>query len=535
MKNITKQYQDLLEGKMSKDNFIRNARMTFPQYISSVTSIDDAIKILKGKRIIGEIADFRPTPVFDSTSDPVKQGYEDNKDGYELEDCPFRPGTEEMALWRDGWLDYESEKQMAHDEETFRRETGDAEYELPVRESLNEAEKPEGNWKKSTGKDEYGRFKDIDSVNYTTFLRAVAYEVGKQDDMSDEMLPAILEKVAKKMKKDPNAYRELVISNYADIAKQDEALKMVQVNGKNHTDDDNAMEKIKGQETLKADPHKNEDRKGKPAGVKEMGITPKKAKGITSVMDMPGKEKILDDLKESLKKRIVEDTHYKYTQGMKVQTPEGSGEVIDIKGGTLTIKLRSGDIKDFQVNTIDHFGKKAAEPVYVTPDNEPPYDPEIPGRGLTEKKVEEEFRPGVNLGGSFDKFKMDMSAEEQFHDMMKNYDWYYEMSDDPRVYDRGISTDYKLKDLAKKIGPQKAIDIFNQYAPEDRKATERFFIEKKDKYSKLKEFLKKAIKKEAVKYKVGGETIFKADSDAKSFEDDLTKARLKFTKTKISS
>ena len=56
MKNIQKQYTDLLEGKMSKQNFMRNVRMQFPQYVSPVTSYDDSVKILKGKRIISEAA-----------------------------------------------------------------------------------------------------------------------------------------------------------------------------------------------------------------------------------------------------------------------------------------------------------------------------------------------------------------------------------------------------------------------------------------------------------------------------------------------
>ena len=34
MKNIQKQYTDLLEGKMSKENFMRNVRMQFPQYVA---------------------------------------------------------------------------------------------------------------------------------------------------------------------------------------------------------------------------------------------------------------------------------------------------------------------------------------------------------------------------------------------------------------------------------------------------------------------------------------------------------------------
>jgi hypothetical protein len=47
MKNIQKQYTDLLEGKMSKQNFMRNVRMEFPQHVSPVSSFEDSIKILK--------------------------------------------------------------------------------------------------------------------------------------------------------------------------------------------------------------------------------------------------------------------------------------------------------------------------------------------------------------------------------------------------------------------------------------------------------------------------------------------------------
>lgn len=56
MKNIQKQYQDLLEGKMSKQNFMRNVRMEFSQYVAPGNSYDDAISILKSKRILSEAA-----------------------------------------------------------------------------------------------------------------------------------------------------------------------------------------------------------------------------------------------------------------------------------------------------------------------------------------------------------------------------------------------------------------------------------------------------------------------------------------------
>ena len=53
-KSIKQQYIDLKEGKISQVNFMRNLRLTLPQYVTNVTSFDDSIKILKNKGIINE-------------------------------------------------------------------------------------------------------------------------------------------------------------------------------------------------------------------------------------------------------------------------------------------------------------------------------------------------------------------------------------------------------------------------------------------------------------------------------------------------
>ena len=58
-----------------------------------------------------------------------------------------------------------------------------------------------------------------------------------------------------------------------------------------------------------------------------------------------------------------------------------------------------------------------------------------------------------------------MSPEEQFDALMKRYDWYAEMSDDPRAYDRMTSLNRQLYNLGKQLGDEKAVEIFNQYAP----------------------------------------------------------------------
>jgi len=54
MKSIANQYKDLKEGRMSQANFMRNLRMTMPQYITNTTSFNDAVRILKNKAILTE-------------------------------------------------------------------------------------------------------------------------------------------------------------------------------------------------------------------------------------------------------------------------------------------------------------------------------------------------------------------------------------------------------------------------------------------------------------------------------------------------
>jgi hypothetical protein len=54
MKSIQNQYIDLKEGRISQQNFMRNLRMTMPQYITNVTSFGDAVRILKNKSILNE-------------------------------------------------------------------------------------------------------------------------------------------------------------------------------------------------------------------------------------------------------------------------------------------------------------------------------------------------------------------------------------------------------------------------------------------------------------------------------------------------
>jgi hypothetical protein len=54
LKSIKQQYIDLREGNMTQTNFMRNLRMTLPQYVTNLSSFEDSLRILKNKGILTE-------------------------------------------------------------------------------------------------------------------------------------------------------------------------------------------------------------------------------------------------------------------------------------------------------------------------------------------------------------------------------------------------------------------------------------------------------------------------------------------------
>jgi hypothetical protein len=80
MKSIATQYIALKEGKMSQANFMRSVRMSLPQYVTNLTSFNDAVRILKNKSILKEYYDGPSEPMGDEV---FKDYYE--RVGEELE------------------------------------------------------------------------------------------------------------------------------------------------------------------------------------------------------------------------------------------------------------------------------------------------------------------------------------------------------------------------------------------------------------------------------------------------------------------
>jgi hypothetical protein len=285
----------------------------------------------------------------------------------------------------------------------------------------------------------------IDVANPYEYRMGLQYELEQMDDYSNESLEKAKSIVLKNLAKDVNFYTTLL--------NQDQSPYKFEAP---ETDKPGMQAKADGylKKELKKDAKANvQDTLGK----KEAGK--KKPKGVKVMPDkgVEGKEKVVKEGLEEASK----DPHDK----AKVMKVDGKFEVYTTQDGEIKTFDKEADAKAF----ADKYN--------------------------SENVKEGSFMGGVDLGASFDKMKGQMNAEDEFNSLMSKYDWYYEMSDDPRAYDRGTAMNSKLKMLGKQIGVDKAIELFNSKAPSDRKITSSFFMEGEDKHSKIKEALKAALKK----------------------------------------
>ena len=127
-------YKKHKSGDISREKFLYEVRRdTRLPFITNLTSYNDAVQILKNKSIIKEEAY--------PEEDPYNQGLAANKAHKSHTENPYNKTAfpQQNAAWHEGWMDGETENQMKHDEEQFRRERG----------GIDEAGKdynPEGAW-----------------------------------------------------------------------------------------------------------------------------------------------------------------------------------------------------------------------------------------------------------------------------------------------------------------------------------------------------------------------------------------------------
>ena len=330
MKNIQKQYTDLLEGKMSKANFMRNVRMEFPQYVAPGNSYNDAISILKSKRILSEAA--KPEGVY---------GHNPNAE------APKEPG--------------------------------------------------------------------IDQLNYYQVYHGIQYELAKMPEITDENYIKARKKVVDTILKDPDAYKELQLANFKAVKAMDQDLKMKEVKADNLVDKPNEMKVVKkdAKANTEVTLEKREKKKSKDAGIKQMTQTPKKAKGISKVMEVPGKETV-KALREHLLDEMtkINPEHEHFNVGARVKKKDNSlvGEITEWDGDTATVKTDEGKVVHLQGNvltqkdvpapkseaaqtgTTDEWAKPKA---HVPVDQQKPVEEKVEDRDAKIKSIKEKVMKAV--------------------------------------------------------------------------------------------------------------------------------------------
>ena len=279
MKSIANQYRDLTEGKMSQQNFMRNLRMTMPQYVTNVTSFGDAIRILKNKSIIVETMEGKSE---EDEIDAMVKKMEDEKTGEEAVKAQYDENIDKE-------FDEEEEEKEMYDFEYDEDEMFNPAY-------MNEAKKLNV---------ERAEDENLEEVTLGIFMEHACFPEKSYEE---------IEKIVKKnVKKNPNYYTNYKLTGIRDYELQTmDASKPETHQMKFYTEKD-AVDTARGMQKVKM-PKKEEKKKLK-EGVDE-------AMPFADLSADPGKYKIVKDSKGYIIKATNADG-IEFQKGDVVKTYDG--------------------------------------------------------------------------------------------------------------------------------------------------------------------------------------------------------------------
>jgi hypothetical protein len=325
MKSIKQQYIDLQEGNMSQANFMRNLRMTLPQYVTNVTSFKDSVRILKNKGILSE-ADAKSKDLYADVVNAISKKY-----GYRV----YHDEIEEFM------------KDKASLEAIMAGEDPIAVYEKFYniqRESINEAKEnsSEGKWKTVTGKDLYAQFKEIDNLNGQEVLIGIDYEMQCNHDLTKVEAAKI---VVKNLKKNPIYYTASLMAGKEGFepgyiggkSANAEARQMqpLEKNLGNIVDKKMGMQPVKGIEKPKKDADAKKETNKMEKGVSLMSLVAKTVRGVKK-MDATGEKMKKITMKEAKLNDFPNETPGKIATQIK--------DYIDGPNANPTLKKYSDEI-----------------------------------------------------------------------------------------------------------------------------------------------------------------------------------------------
>jgi hypothetical protein len=280
MKSIKQQYIDLREGNMSQANFMRNLRMTIPQYVTNVTSFEDSVRILKNKGILTE-ADIK---VINTDKEE------------EIEDEETTEETPELLSTDTSIGDITADNDIYH-RDGFNMGFFEGEDEENEEEGkpLNEAKDEKGKWTNANGKDLYAHFKEIDNLNGQEVLIGIDFEMEKNHELSKKDAAKI---VIKNLKKNPIYYTSSLIAGKegyepetmgpkADIEARQ--MQPLEKNMGNIVDKKMGMKPVKDVEKVKKDADAKKETNTPEKGISLMSLIAKTVRGVKK-MDATGEK-----------------------------------------------------------------------------------------------------------------------------------------------------------------------------------------------------------------------------------------------------
>jgi len=350
MKSIKQQYIDLREGNMSQANFMRNLRMTMPQYITNLSSFEDSVRILKNKGILTE-ADMNvnmSTPTEQDIETALRNMFDDGL----IDDIAWKTASKALDNF-----DIEGNMNMAGPTtaEDLAKElvfiaTGedvqeqgddyDMDYEEPnepfdMAESLNEAKDEKGKWTNTSGKSMYDQFSEINNLNGQEVLIGIDYEREKNPELTKAAAAKI---VVKNLKKNPIYYTSTLMSGIEGYEPEyiggksanPEAHQMqyLDKNMGNVVDKKRGMQPVKGIEKPKKDSDKGGETNKAVKNIKLMSLIAKTVRGMKK-MDATGEKMKKIAMREGMEGQYTFNGYFKGGELDKLMTMIPDAEIDD--------------------------------------------------------------------------------------------------------------------------------------------------------------------------------------------------------------
>ena len=337
MKSIANQYRDLKEGKLSQFNFMRNLRMSMPQYVTNTTSFNDAVRILKSKNILTEAMEIQPVPEADEDfSNDTNYDALDAADT-EAEELAKAAGSYDAAV---GMLQDEMGLSSSAAEAIASRvypEGGDDDAEIQamvnkIAQEMAGEEAVKAQYDITEAKEKV----NIETIYPTELSMGVKVEMEHTKD-AEKAKKIALDHLAE----NPFYYTHLKLSG-VDVKATPSKEKKAIAKKKDETelvDKANQMKPVKGVEKAKASANKAKKETNKPVkGISLMSLIAKTVRGVQK-MEATGekmktvKEGYEDFLSQKKREETAAETYGGFKRGDKVMVDPDAAKATGLKAG----------------------------------------------------------------------------------------------------------------------------------------------------------------------------------------------------------